>query len=54
MSEKQNPEIFKTRYDAKKRANEMVGWKIKIIKFLDGFVIQCDKNKYLRVNGFVN
>lgn len=45
--------IFKSRCLAQKEASTMIGWKIKIIKHSDGFIIQCNGNKYLHTDGFV-
>lgn len=51
-------EKFLSKKDAKEVANKMIGWKTKVIPIKNKdeiyFIIQCNKNKYLKTDGFIN
>jgi len=49
-----NIELFYTRYQASKISKKMVGWKTRIVKMGEEWAIECNGEKYLRINGFVN
>lgn len=44
---------FETKQLAQAEASKMIGWKIKIVETLSGWVIKCNEYKYLMSDGFV-
>ncbi len=46
--------IFKNRYAAMARCKELRDWHVKIVRYGEGFAVQCNGNKYLMHDGYVS